>query len=180
MSGTVTKFKFFFAHQDEEQEAWLRAMAQQGLHLVKVNPLCFWTFRRGEPADIVYRLDFPGANQDPAFLQLMQDAGWTLAATTVGWHYWRTPAVRGKAPEMFTDNASKARKFRQLLALLAMSAMPMFVIFILMDKERVLSQLSMPFLVVLAAVVGLYLLTTGYAVLRILLRLRELRGPLQA
>ena len=56
--ATCTKFKFFFADQDVEQEQWLRAMALKGLHLKKLNLLQMWTFVKGEPADMVYRVDF--------------------------------------------------------------------------------------------------------------------------
>lgn len=180
MSGTVTKFKFFFAHEDEQQEAWLRSMAQQGLHLVKVNPLCFWTFRRGEPADIVYRVDFPNTSQDPGFGQLMQDAGWALAATTVGWHYWRTHAVSGKAPELFSDKESKLRKFKNRLGVVLASAMPLFVMFIVSDMERVLDQLSMPTQVLLCSALVLWVLIMPYTIVQLVLRIRRLNGPLPA
>ncbi|MEW7850020.1 DUF2812 domain-containing protein [Massilia aurea] len=178
MSKTVTKFRFFFAHQDEEQEAWLRAMAQQGFHLINVNPLCFWTFRIGAPADIVYRLDFPGTGSDPAFAQLMDDAGWSLAAATVGWHYWRTPAVDGRVPEIFTDSASKAEKFRRLVSVLVVSGLPLFIILLTIDKQRAYAQLSVPSLVILGTIVSLYLGTVGYSVVRLRQRLGRLQGPL--
>lgn len=178
MSGTVTKFKFFFAHQDEEQEAWLRSMAQQGLHLLKVNPCCFWTFRRGEPADVVYRVDFSKAVADPSFRQMMQDAGWTLAATTVGWQYWRTQAVGGRAPELFTDNASKARKFRQLLGVLLGTSSPLIVVLATNNMRSVMEQLSFPSQAVLGTILALYFLVMPYSVLRLAMRLRELNKPL--
>ncbi|CAN7525811.1 DUF2812 domain-containing protein [Massilia sp. LjRoot122] len=180
MSTTVRIFKLFWAHQDEQQEDWLRSMAQQGLHLLKVNPFCFWTFRRGEPADVVYRVDFPNASHDPAFRQLMQDAGWTLAAKTVGWHYWRTPVVRGKAPALFTDNASKANKFRQRLATFVAAAMPVFVTFFLLDMPGKLDQLSMPFLVAYCGALAVFLLIMPYTILRLWLRVRALNGSLPA
>ena len=178
MSGKKTVFKFFWAHEDEQQEAWLRAMAQQGLHLVKVNPFCFCPFRQGEPADIVYRVDFPNASQDAAFQQLMHDAGWSLAATTVGWHYWRTKAVAGKAPELFSDKASKAQQFRHRLGVFVASAMPLFVMLLITDKQRALDQLCMPFLVPLCVVLALYVLIMPYTILRLMLRIRQLNSPL--
>lgn len=179
MSKTVTKFKLFFAHEDEQQEAWLRAMAQQGLHLLKVNPLCFWTFRIGEPADIVYRVDFPTTSRDPAFAQLMEDAGWALAATTVGWHYWRTPAVGGSAPELFSDTESKLRNFKNRFAMLVGSALPLFVLFVTTDKQRALEQLSLPFLVPLCIVLVVYLLIMPYSIVQLMLRIHKLSSPLR-
>lgn len=177
MSATVKTFKFFFAHQDVEQEAWLRSMAQQGLHLVDVNPFSFWTFRRGAPADIVYRVDFSQANEDASYRQLMQDAGWTLAATTVGWQYWATRSVGGQAPELFTDNTSKARKFKQLLAVLLCTGMPLFLMIVTSDKHRLMEQLSLPSMVILGAILLLYFLIMPYSILRLLLRLRDLGKP---
>jgi hypothetical protein len=178
VSGTVTTFKLFFAHQDEEQEAWLRSMAQQGLHLLKVNPFCFWTFRRGEPADVVYRVDFPRNSQDPDFAQLMQVAGWTLAATTVGWHYWRTQAVRGAAPELFSDIESKLRNFRHRLGIFVACAMPLFVMLVITDKQRALEQLSLPFLLPLVAALLLWVLVMPYTIVQLMLKIRKLGNPL--
>ncbi len=180
MSKTVTKFKFFFAHEDEQQEAWLRSMARQGLHLENVNPFCFWTFRRGEPADIVYRVDVPELSQGAGFNQLMQDAGWTLAATTVGWHYWCTRAVGGKAPELFSDRESKLRKFRNRLNMVIAGALPLFIMLLVTDMQQVLDQLSLPFLVPVCVVLVLYVLIMPYTILQLMLRIRKLGSPLPA
>jgi hypothetical protein len=181
MSETITRFKFFWADQDEQQETWLRAMAQQGLHL-DANPirfsLGFWTFRRGAPADVVYRVNYANDKNDGDFRQLLEDAGWTLAASAFGWQYWRTPAVGDKAPEIFTDAASRSRKFKQLLGVLAASAMPMLMWLLLTDKEHVLEQLSLPFLLMFGALILVYLLLVPYSILRLLLKLRESRSPL--
>jgi hypothetical protein len=171
---TVTKFKFFWAHQDQEQEAWLRAMAAQGLYLVSVNPLCVWTFRRGAPADVVYRVDFNN-RADDGFSQLMQDAGWKLAATTTGWQYWCTPVRNGREPEIFTDTASKVKKFQRLLALLVCSALPAFIVLVTIDKPSLPERLSMPSLVILGSIYIVYFLVLAYTVLRLLLRIRSVR-----
>jgi hypothetical protein len=178
MSKMERRFKFFFAHQDEQQEAWLRAMARQGLHLEDVNPFCFWTFRRGEPADLVYRVDYPTASQDPGFKQLMQDAGWALAATTVGWHYWCTRAVDGRAPELFSDRESKLRKFRNRLNVVIGSALPAFIILMMSNKQNAFEQLSLPFLVPLCVVWVLYLTIMPYTIVQLMLRIRKLNNPL--
>lgn len=173
---TVTKFKFFRAHQDQEQEAWLRAMAQQGLHLVSVNPFCFWTFRRGVPRDLVYRLDFGHGRTDDGFAQLMEDAGWTLATTCTGWHYWCIPVTNGREPEIFTDGASKVKKFQRLLALLVCSALPAFIMVVTTDKGFLPSRLSLPSLVILSGIyIGLFAML-GYSALQLLLRIRAERA----
>lgn len=171
----VRTFKFFFAHQDQEQEAWLRAMANQGLHLVNVNPFCVWTFRRGAPADIAYRLDYSNAAGKADFHQLMQDAGWKLAATTVGWEYWCTPVVNGRAPEIYTDTLSKTRKFQLLLAVLVCTGLPAFITFITSDKQAMIDQVSMPGRVIVGIVFVLYLLLVPYTIVGLLRRIRQIR-----
>jgi len=175
--STITRFKLFWGHQDAEQEAWLRTMAKQGLHLVKVNPFCVWTFRRGAPADVVYRLDFGKGRADDGFSQLMQDAGWKLAATTTGWHYWCTPMANGREPEIFTDSASKVKKFERLLAILVCSALPAFVMLVMSDKQSLVSDLSTPSLVGVCIIYAAYFLTLAYAVVGLLLRIRAVRSP---
>ena len=176
-NATVTKFKFFWAHQDREQEAWLRDMAKQGLQLESVHPLCFWTFRRAAAHDVVYRVDFGSGRNDDGFSQLMQDAGWTLAATSTGWHYWCTPAADGREPEIFTDGASKVNKFQRLLGLLVCSAVPMFIIVVMTDKQSLPSKMSLPALVIISSIYIGYFLMLAYTVLRLLLRIRAVRAP---
>jgi hypothetical protein len=178
MSDTITRFKFFWADQDEQQETWLRSMAQQGLHLVDVNPLCFWTFRQGEPSDSVYRINYSSDSKESGFHQLMRDAGWTLAATTVGWQYWRIPAVDGKAPQIFTDNASRARMFKQLLGMLVASGMPMLIWLLVTNKRHVIEQVSTPFLVGYGALIFVYLLVVPYSIVRLLLKIYRSSNPL--
>ena len=172
----VSTFKFFFAHQDEEQEAWLRAMANQGLHLVNVNPFCVWTFRRGAPADVAYRLDYSNAAGKADFHQLMQDAGWKLAATTVGWEYWCTAVVNGRAPEIYTDSLSKTRKFQVLLAVLICTGMPVVIMLLNANKQAMFSGMSAPGRVIVGIVFALYLLLVPYTIVGLLRRIRQIRA----
>jgi hypothetical protein len=101
-----------------EQEQWLREMASQGLHLQKLNLLQRWTFVQGAPEDVAYRVDFNGEREGSAFNNLLEDAGWELAAGCSGWQYWRRANVQGQMPEVFTDSDSKMGKFKRLLMLL--------------------------------------------------------------
>ena len=131
----VRVFKFFWADQDVAQEQWLRAMAKQGLHLKSLNALCVWTFEKGEPADMAYRVDFPSSN-DKHFDQLLEDAGWEKAAVLLGWHYWRKPVEAGVEPEIFTDSASKTQKFKTVLAAICLSTMPITVMLLTSNKGK--------------------------------------------
>ncbi|PWF43088.1 DUF2812 domain-containing protein [Massilia glaciei] len=174
MSGnTVTIFRFFWPDQDLQQEQWLREMARQGLHLQGFNILSRWTFRKGPAADVAYRIDFPGAPVKADYRQLMQDAGWELALGYSGWEYWRKAVVDGKAPEIFTDTASKTKRFERVLAALLMSALPMMVAIVVVDKEKMLAQLSWQFLALAGAAAALWIPLIGYSCVRLARRIGQ-------
>jgi hypothetical protein len=119
MEGThFRKFKWFWAWQDQKEEAWLRRMAQQGYHLARLVFPAVYEFSQGEPADMIYRLDFPDVKKEDieVYLQLFQDTGWEHVDETVGWYYFRKIADPGSANEILTDPESKLLKFNRLLA----------------------------------------------------------------
>lgn len=170
-NATCTRFKFFFADQDVEQEQWLRAMALKGLHLKKLNVLQMWTFAKGEPADMVYRVDFNNERQKPDYRQLLEDAGWERAACLTGWQYWRTKTVNGRSPELFTDSKSKAAKFNRLMLTLVVCCLPGAILFSTPALRHALSTLSMPFIALLVGIFGLNVA----ALVRVAARLVRLR-----
>lgn len=174
-TNTVTVFKFFWADQDEAQEVWLRQMAAKGLHLKSLNILCRWTFERGEPADVAYRVDFP-ASKDVHFNQLLLDAGWQHAAELTGWQYWRKPVEAGVASEIFTDEASKVQKFKTVLLTLFLLTMPLFLMFMSSNKSKLMEGLSAPFRWSLIGFFALYVPVMLYAVLRLWIRINAASG----
>ena len=54
----VTKNRWFWAWQDDKQEAWLEAMSREGLHLQTIKAFGRYVFESGEPRTDTYRLDF--------------------------------------------------------------------------------------------------------------------------
>ena len=58
MAETVTKVRFFTIADFKEEEVWLRDMARSGLHFLRMYVPCFYVFEKGEPQDVIYRLDF--------------------------------------------------------------------------------------------------------------------------
>lgn len=170
-NATCTRFKFFFADQDVEQEQWLRAMALKGLHLKKLNLLQLWTFEKGAPADMVYRVDFNAHEAKTDYRKLMEDAGWERAACLTGWQYWRTAAVNGHLPEIFTDAKSKAGKFKRLMTLIVICTLPSVVLFADAGMRHALSSFSLPYLVVIVAA----LMLNMAALVRLIARLVRMR-----
>ena len=166
----ITKFKFFWADQVVEQEQWLREMAKQGLHLEKLNVLCMWTFVQGEPADIVYRVDFNNESAD--YRQLVEDAGWVRAASLAGWQYWRTAASNGRAPELFTDTKSKKAKYQRATVQILLCLLPGSIFLTSPSTRHAISELSWPFAAALIVMYGVALV----GLLRLFIRLATLRA----
>lgn len=172
---TVSIFKLFWADQDQEQEQWLREMARQGLHLKNVNIFCNWTFVRGEPADIAYRVDFSGKGKNSAYQRLFEDAGWERAAEVTGWLYWRKPVVNGQAPEIFTDIESMIGKYRRVLSMLATTILPAILFLVIVNKHSA-AELSAPLLATLIALNVIPLPLFAYAAIRLHRRIRNIRN----
>lgn len=113
MTHTTTRWRYFFAHEDAKQEAWLEAHARRGLRLVKPGLFRF-TFATGAPADDKYRLDFQllrgSARQE--YLGLFRDAGWEFLGQVANRYYFRaTPDAL--SPEIFSDVASRKARIRR-------------------------------------------------------------------
>jgi hypothetical protein len=126
----IKKHKWFWAWQDEQEERWLREIARHGLHLQKADAFGKYTFVKGAPQDVAYRLDFvPSSKKQEDYFQLFRDAGWEHVGEMMGWQYWRKEIVDSKVPEIFTDKASKIQKYQRLLAFSGMFY-PIFVVFL--------------------------------------------------
>lgn len=165
----VTKFKFVFDDNDEALDRWLEDLARKGLHLQRVDCLrSRWVFKRGEPAEMTYRLDFRVRKVSADYLQLFADAGWNHVDSSVGWHVWRTPSSAKRTPEIFTDIASRVAKYKRLLWVLIICQAIFY--FGLVDQGA--RAWDAPLLIVRNVV-----MITGalYATGRMLLRIRKLR-----
>lgn len=118
MNKLVRKIKLFWDDADHEIERWLEQMARAGLHLKRVSCLrTVFVFERGEPAEVVYRIDFRLTRTDAHYLQLFEDAGWQRVDEALGWQFWRAPAGTARTAEIFTDAQSMGRKYKYLIAL---------------------------------------------------------------
>jgi hypothetical protein len=169
----IRKFRWFWAWQDEIEEAWLREMSRQGLHLAEVGLPGFYTFENGETRDIVYRLDFYSTSKQEYeyYLQLFTDAGWEHVGQMSSWQYFRKAYQSGEADEIYTDVDSKIAKYKRLigfLVILSPAWMTSFIIVISRESESIIYAIFTLFFVILMVIYA-------YAMLRIGLRIRELQ-----
>jgi len=119
MSGTITRWRYFFAHQDADQESWLDAQARCGLRLVRPGLFRF-AFTQAEPRDEKYRIDFQmlrGRARDE-YLGLFRDAGWEFLGQVASRYYFRA-RPDAFAPEIFTDADSKKARIRRQMRVCA-------------------------------------------------------------
>jgi hypothetical protein len=169
---TVHKLKWFWAWQDEKEEAWLRTMSQRGYHLVSVRPFGSYSFNPGDSTDYVYRLDYQINKKDMRnYLQLFHDAGWEHIGEMSGWQYFRKEAMPGESPEIHTDVESKVAKYKRLMAYVGLIDILMIVVF----SSRILQHYPYPWWNAVQVVFGVVVLLLTYGTIRLALRIRQLR-----
>lgn len=169
---TIQKqFRFYWAWEDEKEEAWLRAQAQAGRRLAGVTFPGVYTFELGEPTDMVYRLDFFTGKDQQAYRRIFEDAGWEHAGAYGSWQYFRKPAAAGEDLQIFTDRASKAEKYRRVLLTLVLAAALLFPTFF-----NTLTRRPGEIFQVLTLIVFLFEMLVLYAMLMLLRRIRQLKS----
>jgi len=163
--SNVRKFKWFWAWQDEAEEAWLREMSNEGWHFSGIGFPTIYNFKSGEARDYVYRLDYRShwKMDKEDYLQLFRDAGWEYVEEMAGWHYFRKLARPGEDLEIYTDAESKIGKYQRLLAFLGILMLPLFMGMINMRGR-------FPFFIIFTI-----FLIYVYALIRILIRINQLK-----
>jgi hypothetical protein len=170
MMNTVSKFKWFWAWDDEKEEDYLREMALDGWHFQSVTFPGFYTFEKGMPRNDFYRLDFLVNHRDKEnYLQLFKDAGWSHVGEYGSWQYFRKTAVEGETPEIFTDNDSKVKKYGRVMTFLIIF-LPIYIVLLTRVNEA-----SSTFYKIITFVLFLFLLLYTYAMVMLMRRIGQLR-----
>jgi len=170
----INKNKWFWAWQDEKEEAWLSEMAREGLHLEAVS-LGRYKFQKGEPADYVYRLDYQSlrSKDKESYLQLFEDTGWEHVGEMSGWRYFRIQAGEGEVPEIFRDAESKMGKYQRVMIYLVIFLPIMLMLVMSMPiadgRYGILSVVAEAFFAVL-------LLLYSVAMVQLFRRMNQVKG----
>jgi len=171
--SSINKYKWFWAWEDEKEEAWLTEMSENGYHLKSISFPGLYTFDTGSPKNYVYRLDFNSNRKDYLnYLQLFEDAGWEHINEYGSWHYFRNEIVAGETPEIFTDNESKGKKYSRVLLFLVI----FFPIYLIMINN--LHKAEGLFYKIATFVFFLFMLMYTYAMLMLLRRIGQLKKKL--
>ena len=168
--STMKKFHWFWAWDDEKEEAWLRQMAQEGWHFKSVSLPGNYIFEKGESVDYVYRLDYFVDHKDmPAYLQIFEDTGWDYLGEMGGWQYFRIESRDGNAPEIYSDKASKAKKYERLILYLVIF-LPIFL-----SMMNITSRGDAEYLRYFSFVAEALMLLYIYAMVRLIARVASLK-----
>lgn len=170
---TVTRFKWFWAWQDEREEAWLGAMSAKGYHFTSPKFPGIYRLSQGEPRDYVYRLDYHAFSKKDKeeYLQLFRDAGWEHLGELSGWQYFRKERKPGEVNEIFTDVESKIAKYKRILAFLSLY----YFVLVIILAERIHGEYSIPWWGGIQVIALVLLLLFTCAVIRLAVRIRELK-----
>jgi hypothetical protein len=103
------------------------------------------------------------------YLQLFEDAGWEHVGAMGGWQYFRKEAREGETPEIYTDAASKIKKYQRVLLLLV-ALLPVYstMLYTLHDVEST-------FFKVTRVLSSLLMVVYAYAMVRLFLRIQALK-----
>lgn len=171
---TMKQFRMFWAWEDEKEEVWLREMSQKGWHFKSVSFPGNYIFERGAPVDYVYRLDhFTNRKDMPSYLQLFEDADWDYMGEMNSWQYFRQEAVEGKEMQIFTDNASKSKKYLRIMLFMAI-LFPLFFPGLLSTIKMLNDGTADLFIQIAAGLICVLLMVYIYAMMRILSRFKQL------
>lgn len=111
MKNTKTEIKFFTIPEWKKEEQYLREQHKNGWAFVEVNGFCQYHFKRCEPKDMVYQLDYnpDSTSQKEEYIQMFKDCGWEYLQNYVGYSYFRKAAseMDGTEEEIFCDDASR-------------------------------------------------------------------------
>ena len=168
----MTKFKWFWAWEDEKEENWLEEMSQKGWHLKDPGFPCVYHFAKGEPRTYSYRLDFRTGSFKSLqeYLQICSDAGWEMLGRMGSWYYFRKECQDMEKPEFFSDKDSKVQKYRRLVFFLVI-----FLPIMLNGMHIVFKHQDSWFFNGVGIFYIFLLLLWTYAIVRLLLRMKQLK-----
>ena len=129
MKNRKTEFRFFPIPEWKKEEKYLREQHKNGWQFVSVSGFCLYHFKKCEPKDIIYQLDYnpDSISQKDEYVQIFNDCGWEYLQDYVGYSYFRKPASEAAGTEeIFCDSDSR---FQMLERVCKGRMLPMLLLF---------------------------------------------------
>ncbi len=161
MTDTKTVFRFFSIFAYRKEEVFLSEMHKKGWRLESVTFPGFYHFRKCDPCNAVYRLDYnPGSKDDNAgYIQLFSDCGWDYLFDFCGYSYFcKEGESDSHDDEIFCDDESRLdmmhrvfrRRLTPLIILFCLVMVPMFLMYTLRSDSPARDFLSFEMLILIA------------------------------
>lgn len=109
------EFRYFVLPEYEEEEEYLCDMAKKGYLFEKVTLPGIYHFRKSEPTNMIYRIDFnPQKKEDrESYLQMFKDYGWEYIQDLNEFSYF-CKLDDGTDDEIFNDNESRIEMMERI------------------------------------------------------------------
>lgn len=168
MENIKTEIKYFSVPEWKKEENYLREQHKNGWEFVKVNGFCLYHFKKCEPKDVVYQLDYnpDSVSQKDEYIQMFNDCGWEYLQNYVGYSYFRKAAseMDGTEEEIFCDDTSRLDMMKRVFE---GRVIPLLVCFFLIIIPQIIAQsrfdtvFNRGFLVFFCVMFVLYLIMFG-------------------
>ena len=78
MNDVKLEWRFFTIVEWKKEEQYLREQHKKGWEFVKLNLLGFYHFKKCEPKDVIYQLDYnpESVTNKEDYIQMFEDCGW--------------------------------------------------------------------------------------------------------
>lgn len=126
MEKNLKKFKCIFSYQKERQ--WLEEMAKQGWFLENITWGVLFTFRAGEPKNMMYEIDRFNLPKKPTLEEIRHKEIFMDVATELGWsevthdesltYYFCKEYKEGDINELYNDEESRKQRGAKFSAFL--------------------------------------------------------------
>lgn len=159
MKDTKTELRFFTIPQWKQEEEYLRKNHMNGWAFVKVNSIGLYHFKKCEPADVIYQLDYnpESISHKDEYIQMFRDCGWEYLQNYVGYSYFRKAAseMDGKE-EIFCDDSSRIDMMKRVFRGRLIPLLCIFF-FVIIPQMFVQSQVSFCLFIIYCILFAVYL-----------------------
>lgn len=110
MNDKKAEFRFFTIPEWKEEEEYLRKRNQKGWMFTYVTFPGVYHFKRCEPEDVIYQLDYNKERiyNKSEYLGIFNDCGWEYIMDYVGYSYFRKPVSQMNGEEnIFCNDESR-------------------------------------------------------------------------
>ena len=151
--------KAFTISDFEKEEDFLREQHRNGYELTSYTGLTCYRFKKCEPKDVVYRLDYFGAeNGDKeTYIQMFRDYGWEYLFDRFGWSYFRKEVKEGEDVEIFSDNQSRLNLVEKVIKTRMLPILIMFLCCMVPQVPNVLFRFELGLKIFWFVLFGLYI-----------------------